>query len=98
MKLGVFVSDYTLSTDTLDRVKADKLGLILVENGVYHAAIKEGGKASSLLDKTDNIYVLSEDVQTRGIETSSVDSRAKVVTYSDVVDLIFNEYEKIAWL
>jgi sulfur relay protein TusB/DsrH len=98
MNLGVFVSDYTLTNDTLDRVKADKLGLILVANGVYHATMKENGKNSSLLDMTSNLYVLSEDLQTRGINEDSVDSKVKVVNYGDLVDLIFNDYEKIAWL
>jgi sulfur relay protein TusB/DsrH len=98
MKLGVFVSDYTLSVDTLERLTAEKLGIILVANGVYHATMKEGGKASSLLEKTPNLYALSEDIQTRGIQEGDVDKRVKLVNYGDVVDLIFNEYEKIAWL
>lgn len=98
MKLGVFVSDYTLSVDTLERLTAEKLGIILVANGVYHATAKEGGKASSLLEKTPNLYALSEDIQTRGIQEGDVDKRVKLVNYGDVVDLIFNEYEKIAWL
>jgi len=98
MKLGVFVSDYTLTTNTLERITAEKLGIILVANGVYHATMKENGKASPLLEKTSDLYVLSEDIQTRGIADSAVDSRVKVVTYGDVVDLIMNDYEKLAWL
>jgi sulfur relay protein TusB/DsrH len=98
MNLGVFVSDYAICNDTLDRIKSDKLGLILVANGVYHATIKQGGSASVLLDKTSNLYVLSEDLETRGIPESDVDGRVKVVNYGDVVDIIFNDYEKIAWL
>jgi sulfur relay protein TusB/DsrH len=98
MNLGVFVSDYTICNDTMDRVKADKLGVILVANGVYHATVKQGGSASALLDKASSLYVLSEDLQTRGIPEADVDGRVKVVNYGDVVDLIFNDYEKIAWL
>jgi sulfur relay protein TusB/DsrH len=98
MKLGVFVSDYKLTSDTLDRVKAAKLGIILVANGVYHATTKEGGKASSLLDKTPNLYALSDDVQIRGLKETDVDKRVKVVSYGDIIDLIFNEYDKTAWL
>ena len=98
MKLGIFVSDYKMAADTLDRIKADKLGLILVENGVYHATTKENGKASALLDKTPNLYVLSDDIQIRGMKDSDVDSRVKVVKYDDIVDLMFNEYDKLAWL
>jgi sulfur relay protein TusB/DsrH len=98
MKLGVFVSDYTLTTDTLDRITADNLGIILVMNGVYHAALKENGKASPVLEKTSNLYALSEDLQTRGITESDVDSRVKVVTFGDMVDIMMNDYEKLAWL
>lgn len=98
MKLGVFVSDYKLTVDTLDRLMADKLGIILVANGVYHASIKENGKASTLLDKSANFYALKEDLETRGIDPSGIDSRVKAVSYGDVVDLIMNDYEKLAWL
>ena len=98
MKLGVFVSDFKLTVDTLDRLKADKLGLILVQNGVYHATTKENGESSSLLDKTANLYALSDDIQIRGLKETDVDKRVKVVNYNDIVDLIFNDYDKIAWL
>jgi sulfur relay protein TusB/DsrH len=98
MKLGVFVSDYAFTVDTLDRVKAEKLGIILVLNGVYHATTKVDGKASKLLDLTPNLYVLSEDITTRGLKESDVDSRVKVVNYGGLVDVIFNEFDKVAWL
>lgn len=98
MKLGVFVNDYKGTVETVDRLKAEKLGLIFIQNGVFHATLKENGKSSPLLEKSSNLYVLSEDLQTRGLAESEVDSRVKVVTYGDVVDLIFNDYEKLAWL
>lgn len=98
MKLGIFVSDFRNSVDTLDRLKAEKLGIILVQNGVYHATVKENGKASSLLDKSASFYVLTEDLESRGFSSANLDSRVQPVTYSDVVDLIFNDYEKIIWI
>ncbi len=98
MKLAVFVSDFRNTVDTLERLTAEKLGIILVENGVYHAAIKENGAPSPLLKKPASFYALSEDLETRGLTSSDVDSNVKIVTYSDVVDLIFNDYEKLAWL
>jgi sulfur relay protein TusB/DsrH len=98
MKLGIFVSDLTLTTDTLDRIKGDDLGIIFVQNGVYHATTKVDGKASSLLEKTSKLYALSEDVQIRGMKDADVDSRVKVVNYGGLVDLIFDEFEKLAWL
>jgi sulfur relay protein TusB/DsrH len=98
MKLAVFVSDYRLSVDTLDRLKADKLGIILVGNGVFHASMKENGSPSPVLKKTADFYALTEDLETRGIKTADIDSSVKAVSYGDVVDLIFNDYEKTAWL
>ncbi len=98
MKLGVFVSDYKLAVDTLDRMKGENLGIVLVQNGVYHAVLKEGGKESALLGKTPRLYALSEDLQTRGLRPEQVDKRVKVVDYSGLVDVIFNDFEKVAWL
>ncbi|MCE5194887.1 MAG: sulfurtransferase complex subunit TusB [Nitrospiraceae bacterium] len=98
MKLGVLVSDYKLKNDLLDRIKAEKLGIILVANGVYHAALQEDGKPSFLLDKTPFLYVLSDDLKARGIDTKNIDNRIKIVDYDNIVDLIFNDYEKIIWL
>ena len=98
MKLGIFVSDYSQTTDVLERIKADKLGLIFVMNGVYHATLKMDGKPCPLLDKTGGLYVLSDDLKARGIAESEVDKRVKVVSYGDVVDIMMNEYEQLAWL
>ncbi len=98
MKLGVFVNQYTRSNDPLDRLEAEKLGIILVQNGVYNAALKENGQSSDILNKDAQIYALSEDLQTRGLSIDTIDSKVKVVDYSGLVDLIFNEYEKFIWL
>ncbi len=98
MKLAVFVSDYKITVDTLERLKPEKLGIVLVGNGVYHATVKEKGKSSSILNTAADFYVLKEDLETRGCKAESVDSKVKSVTYSDLVDLIFNDYEKTAWL
>ncbi len=97
MKLGVFLSDYRTGSETIERFSAEKLGIFLVANGTCHAALKEGGKASALLNKSANFYVLAEDLETRGFNTAQVDSRVKVVTYSDLVDIMFNDYEKFVW-
>lgn len=98
MKLGVFMSDYRTGADVLDRLTAEKLGIILVGNGVYAATVKETGKASPVLEKPATFYVLLEDLESRGCSAANVDGRVKVVTYGDVVDLIFNDYEKIIWI
>ena len=98
MKLGVFVSDYSSTVDTLDRLKSDNLAIFLVQNGVYHAAVLDRGKGSAVLDAAPRVYVLREDLETRGFAADTVDSRAKVVGYGDIVDMVFNEFPKIAWL
>jgi sulfur relay protein TusB/DsrH len=98
MKIGVFVSDYALTVDTLDRMPSDKMGIVLVQNGVYHAAVKKDGQASAVLDKGSQVYALREDLETRGYTEDAVDDRVKVISYGDMVDLIFNEFKQSAWL
>ena len=97
MKLAVFVSDYRVTVDTLDKLNPEKLGIILVGNGVYHASVKESGNASPLLKTSADFYALTEDLETRGIKTSDIDSSIKAVNYGELVDIIF-DYEKTAWL
>ena len=98
MSMGFFVSDYAQASDTLDRLPSEGDGIILVANGVYHATIKEGGNASAVLDKAGQLYALSEDIRTRGLDESAVDSRVKVVDYPGLVDVVFEKFDKIAWL
>lgn len=98
MKIGVFMSDFKTGTDIVERLSAEKLGIIFVGNGIYHATARENGKASSILNKSAAFYALVEDFETRGFTSEDLDSRVKPVTYSDVVDLIFNEYEKLIWV
>ncbi len=99
MKLAVFLSDWRRTEDTLERMKADKLGIILVGNGIYHAVVKESGKDSPVLTKAGaTFYVLSDDLETRGFTAANVNSKVKVVSYGDIVDLIMNDYEKTAWI
>ncbi len=99
MKLAVFLSDWRRTEETFEKLKADKLGVILVGNGIYHAVVKEGGKESPVLSKAGaSFYALSDDLETRGLTASSVNAKVKVVSYGDIVDLIMNDYEKTAWL
>jgi len=99
MKLAVFLSDWKRTENTLERLKADKLGVILVENGIYHAVTKESGKDSPVLSQAGaSFYVLSDDLETRGYTAAQVNSKVKVVSYGDIVDLVMNDYEKSLWL
>jgi len=99
MKLAVFLSDWRRTEETLERLKAEKMGIILVENGIYHAVVKEGGKDSPVLSKAGaTFYALADDLETRGFTAANVSSKVKLVSYGDIVDLITNDYEKAAWL
>jgi sulfur relay protein TusB/DsrH len=99
MKLAVFLSDWRRTEETLERLKADKLGVILVENGIYHAVVKEGGKDSPVLSKAGaTFYALTDDLETRAYTAANVNPKVKLVSYGDIVDLIMNDYEKTAWL
>ncbi len=99
MKLAVFLSDWRRTEDSFERMKADKLGVVLVGNGIYHAVVKENGKDSPVLSKAGaSFYVLSDDLETRGYTSAQVNSKVKVIGYGDIVDLIMNDYEKTAWL
>jgi sulfur relay protein TusB/DsrH len=99
MKLAIFLSDWRRTEDSFERIKADKTGVILVGNGIYHAVVKENGKDSPVLSKAGASYfVLSDDLETRGYTAANVNSKVKVVSYGDIVDLIMNDYEKTAWL
>ena len=99
MKLAVFLSDWRRTEESLERMKAEKLGVILVENGIYHAVVKEQGKDSPVLSKAGaSFYVLSDDLEMRGFTAANVNSKVKVIGYGDIVDLIMNDYEKTAWL
>jgi sulfur relay protein TusB/DsrH len=99
MKLLVFLSDWRRTEDTFERMKADTMGVVLVGNGVYHAVVKENGKDSAVLSKPGaNFYLLKDDLETRGYTAANVNSKVKVISYGDIVDLIMNDYEKTAWL
>ena len=99
MKLGVIVSDLRRTENTFERLQAEKLGVILAQNGVYHAVLKENGEASPVLGKEGaEFYAVKEDLESRGFAEGDVDGKVKVITYGDFVDLIMNDYDKTAWL
>ena len=99
MKLAVFLSDWRRTEDSFERMKADKMGVILVGNGIYHAVIKENGKESPVMAKAGASYfMLADDLTTRGFTAANVNPKVKIISYSDIVDLIMNDYEKTAWL
>ena len=99
MKLLVFLSDWRRTEDTFERMKADKMGVVLVGNGIYHAVVKEQGKDSPVLSKAGaSFFVLKDDLEIRGFTAANVNSKVKIIGYGDIVDSIMNDYEKTAWL
>ncbi|MBF0488689.1 MAG: sulfurtransferase complex subunit TusB [Nitrospirae bacterium] len=97
-KIGVFLSQHRNSNDTLDRLSKGSFDVVLVQNGVYCAAIKENGQSSPVLGRGTKVYAMSEDLVSRGIEPSQVASNVTVVNFDGLVDLIFNEFTKTIWL
>lgn len=99
MKLAIFLSEWRRTEESFERMNADKMGVILVGNGIYHAVVKENGKDSPVLSKAGASYfVLTDDLTTRGFTPAQVNSNVKVINYGDIVDLIMHDYEKTAWL
>ena len=99
MKLGVIVSDLRRTEGSFERLQAEKLGVILALNGIYHAVLKENGEASPVLAKEGaEFYAVKEDLESRGFGEGDVDGKVKVITDGDFVDRIMNDYEKTAWL
>lgn len=99
MRLALFYSDLRGIESIYNRITAHELGVFLVSNGIYHAVLKENGKPSPILDKKDaTFYILKEDLETRGFSDNEVDKRVKVIGYDDLIDLIMDKYEKLAWL
>jgi len=97
MKLAVFLSDWRRTEETLERLKADKLGIILVENGIYHAVVKEGGRTHPSCPKRARPSTPSRTTsKTRGYTAANVNPKVKLVNYGDIVDLIMKDYEKTA--
>lgn len=97
MKLCVFMSEYRSGYDIVKRLEAEKLGIVLVGNSVYHAA-SDNKAEHCMLPENAELYVLAEDLECRGIETAKLAPEFRVVTYPDIVDLIFDEYEKSVWI
>jgi len=99
MKLGVIVNEAVRTEETLDRLEAEKLSIVLASNGIYHGVIKKDGKTSGVLDKNADFYVLTEDLESRGFTTEDlVDSKIKPIDYDGLVDLIMDQHDKFVWL
>ncbi len=94
MAFAVFVNSIgCVDAVTLERLKVDDLRIVLVQDGVYHLFIKD----SPVKKKDAKVYVLKEDLESRGFSAENV-SDAEVVDYSKLVDLMMEEFNKMVWL
>lgn len=99
MKLGLFISDFEPDLQTLERLKIEKLGIFLVSDGIYNAFIKTNGAPSKVMEKKGaEYYALRTDFETRGFKEDKILKRVKPVDYDELVDLMMERYEKLAWL
>ncbi len=67
-----------------------KKGVILFEDATYFSVVES--KATSLLEKVDEAYVISDDLEARGISGKKLDGFA-TVDYPQAVDLIMEKYD-----
>lgn len=56
--------------------------LILMQNGVYFAQKERLGNFSA------TVYVLDDDKRLRGLKDSEMDSRAKIIDYDKLTDIV----------
>ncbi len=97
MRLAAFVSTYNYP-EILKKIKEKNKGLFLVEDGIYHATLKENKNPSEILSTEGKVFALIEDVHTRGFKQDDMDPRVTPVNFKDLVDLVMKEYEKLVWL
>ncbi len=79
------------SLDHIAAIGGDEMsGAILFEDAVYFAVDKS--KARELLEVTDKVYVIKDDLAARGF--SVVPDGFQIVDYSAAVDLIMEQYDQ----
>lgn len=79
----------------LDAVAAlggdDRVGVLLFEDATLFPALKD--RRDELIDVADEIYVMGDDVEARGLR-SKVGKEFQVIDYPRAVDLIMNEFDQ----
>jgi sulfur relay protein TusB/DsrH len=89
MKLGIFFSE--TESRIVERLKAERVGIFFVQNGVYHPILNDKPPIDA------ELYLLKEDLETRGFSEDDLRYSVECVDYSGLVDAVF-EYEKLIWL
>ncbi len=74
--------DTTDGATGLTLAKEGGADLVLLQNGVYFAQKERLGTFAG------SVYVLDDDKRLRGLKDSEMDSRAKVIDYDGLTDLI----------
>jgi len=86
----------------LQRVKEEKIGLILLQDAVLGAKRGQFSEKESFeqliieaMGRGVNVYVLEPDLRARAIKPEEVIENILRIGYPEAVDLIMNEYEHI---
>ncbi|MDD1767257.1 MAG: sulfurtransferase complex subunit TusB [Methanomassiliicoccales archaeon] len=79
------------SLDHIAAIGGDEAsGAILFEDAVYFAVDRT--KARELLEVTDKVYVIEDDLAARGF--SAVPDGFQMIDYSTAIDLIMEQYDQ----
>jgi tRNA 2-thiouridine synthesizing protein B len=72
--------------------------ILLTENGVYGA--QRGSPALALLDsgfETGRLFVLGDDLRTRGLHPSGIIESFTIIDYADFVELAVRFPRSVSW-
>jgi tRNA 2-thiouridine synthesizing protein B len=80
--------------------KNEKLGLVLIQDGVIGISTK--GKISKhveeLLGLNVEVFAIKSDIMARGIALENVHDKVKSIEYDDLIDVIDNTPKIISWM
>lgn len=80
--------------------KGSEIGLVLIHDGVI--GINKKGRIpdrmQELLNMNFNIYVMTPDLQARGIALENIHDNVKPIGYDDLIDLIDVTPKIISWM
>jgi len=78
--------------DLMERIAGDEdKAALLFEDAVYYSVMP--GRAKELKRRLDDVYVISDDLQARGVDDRLIDG-FQVVDYPKAVDLIMEGYDQ----
>ncbi|MHA1409254.1 MAG: DsrH/TusB family sulfur metabolism protein [Candidatus Odinarchaeia archaeon] len=89
------INNTLLKILNIEKNKAGKLGIALLEDGVTALTGKIAGELNKLSGENVKFYALKEDVDARNLnETIQLNSVIQV-TYRELINIIINDYEHV---